>query len=228
MKQYRNPGFPYFLDLVYGPTLGLPEEAWRKIERAAGIKEPLPLLRAKIAEHMRRHYSGPAEANGIRPRHLRAALLKVARRAKDLADLLDIENIPLSLESLQDWAALESVVGLQFVDRLTLVTTLRHLETQLSERARRLAADEGGPTVDRAFQNLIPALANLYEDFAGELPGVSLSPSGRYGGPFFRFVDAISRHLPEERRKPTNSGLGKALQRALKERRHIRGMRHTT
>jgi hypothetical protein len=224
---------PNILDHASGPTLELSEEAWREIESTIGLREPSPLLRERLASYLRWYCDnsstgGPHLAPNLLPpivrrRHMEEALSKFAGLAANLADLLEDKNSKAPLESPEHWAEKLSAGLLSIQDRKALVTTLRDIDAQAKDAIGQLPADKGGPSGDANFIAIVSALADLYEHLTGETPGVSQSPLGEYGGPFFRFVNAAFLHLPpRKRRKRTNVALGKAIQRVLKGRVEIR------
>jgi hypothetical protein len=210
------------------PQIELTEEAWREIESAINLKEPSQKLREKVREHFREcylyrdfFYLAPyGLPTGVRPRHMRAALSKIAQLAEELADLFDLKDSKAPSNNSKELASIVSLEIIIGIDKKTLVTTLRNIDVQAKEAMGKLPAERGGAPRDRRFYFFVNALGEVYEDLTGNPPRVSYSPSKRphYRGPFVRFVETIIRHLlPEEQRKRSNSALGQAVKRALRD-----------
>jgi hypothetical protein len=110
---------------------------------------------------------------------------------------------------------------------LSGVSDLGRWASGMAMREAKFAAPDGhaGGTKDEAFDQLIKQLHGLFVRYWGWVSldggdtethkaGVSLSSDGKkYGGPYFRFVDATLAHFGIQK---TNAALGKVLQRQLK------------
>lgn len=219
-------------DKIGEPGAGVPDETWIEIETAIGLKERSAELRRRVAHYVRLYYSkvpfsDPLNAfDEVRPKHWRTVLSELDNSATKLADYLDLEHSERVLNTPEVQAqTYVAFTVLPSDERKTLVATLRLITEKAKLSAAGLPTDKGGPLPDLILLSFIHGLATLYEDTTGRVPGVSLPPgeSGPYGGPFFRFVEAVSRRLVPAERQRRNGALGKAIQRALVLRRKSTG-----
>jgi len=202
------------------PQIDSPEDAWREIEGTLGISEPDPWFRARVASYVDLQYDDPTDEprSRVRPAHLRQALTELRDLSTRLAEYLRLQYGTEPTDSPIQWARFHVVADLLRRDeQRAFAATLRGLARKAGAAIRKLPSDKGGRSADLTFLGFVHALATLYVDMTHDMPGVSQPPGGgAYGGPFFRFVEAVSRHLvPARHRKKTNGALGKAIERAL-------------
>jgi hypothetical protein len=151
----------------------------------------------------------------VRSRHLKRAFKKVEVLAARLAEQLDYESSEEILDKPQAWAHIYAVdTLLSPATRRDIAATLLGLRDRAAEALRRLPPDSGGAAPNWTFVGFVCELAALYRKWTGRRPGVTQPPGGgQYGGPFFRFVEAVSHYLlPETQRRKSNAALGKAIQ----------------
>jgi hypothetical protein len=207
------------------PVPELTEAAWREIESTIELKERSRELRERVMEYYQSSYVTKDAIvwvpyllpDPVRSRHMRKALKTLAQLARQLGDLLALDHGKASEANPEEYARFLSVRLIWGVDKKMLETTLRQIQAKAEDAISELPADRGGPRADSSFLAFVNQLGDLYKDVTGK-PGGRVSwdeLSKQNGGPFFRFVEAICRHLlpPEARR--SNNALGQAIKRAF-------------
>ncbi|MCH7935700.1 MAG: hypothetical protein IH994_01245 [Proteobacteria bacterium] len=210
------------------PHLDLPEEDWRKIETALGLKKPDPWFRNKLANHVLLYVKWPEpQLDRVRPSHLRKSIKKILKDAESLRTYLVFENDEEEQDDPQEWARAVVVYRLLSLhDTGTLVSSLEGTIKTMEGALASLPPDKGGRRHD-ALYGLVHVLALDYLEATGKPPTVTFDPRGnQYRSPFLDFVEAVLKVFAPQLIKG-NLALGKATQRALKDWRTRMGMDKT-
>ena len=210
------------------PAIKVPEENWRGIEAAVGLKQPDPWFRVRVARYVLMYFDDPnAVLQGIRPSHLRKSINKTLEHAKRLRADLVFEDEEATVDP-QEWAqAYVAYWSLMPRNRETLVSRLDTLIKSLEADLASLPPDRGGHLPDVTLQGFIQALAAAYEIATGKFPRLTYDDlRGKYRGIFLNFVQRVLKVFAPQYLK-SNLSLGKAIQRALKPLRARTGMDKT-
>lgn len=210
------------------PHLDLPEEDWRKIETALGLKKTDLWFRNKLANHVLLYVKWPEpQLDRVRPSHLRKSIKKILKDARQLLDDLVFADDEKDQDDPQEWGRAVVVYHLLSPhDTGTLVSSLEGTIKTLEGALASLPPDKGGRRRD-ALYGLVHVLALDYLEATRKPPMVTFDPRGnQYRSPFLDFVEAVLKVFAPELIK-SNQALGKATQRALKDWRTRMGMDKT-
>ena len=211
------------------PSLPLPEEVWRRIERTLGLDEPDYGMRSRISRYVELH---PLDPRANLPQVQVGELRKQLKRMRDDAARLrsDIEPPKGSSDeesSDEEWAQYYAQELVH--NRAERADFLLHLSRLIAgvDEALLIAISGKWPPGER-YKNLIHALAAAYRIATNEEPTLSLnegkSPEEKYSGKFFNFVVSVLDAVGDRYAKPhNNQALGQRINRALKIQRRIAG-----